>query len=93
MQNGSSINDEDKFIRDFNELNLDNISVKTQAELPDSLKNSDWCLEIAKIPEAGITAYGYVSDSFGYRGVLINKENMFYHFPDIYFTSPQLQLP
>lgn len=92
-QNGSSISAEDKFIRDFNELDLNNISVKTQAELPDSLKDSGWCLEIANIPEANITIYGYISDGFGFRGVLINRENILYHFPDIYFTSPQLQLP
>ena len=93
IQDMDSVRKEDQFILDFNRINLNSISVKSEAELPDSLEESGWCLEIANIPEAKLEIYGYVSDDFGFRGILIDMADELYHFPDIYFSSPQLQLP
>lgn len=93
IQDRGSMRKEEQFILDFNRIDLNNISIKSEAELPDSLEESGWCLEISNIPEAELEIYGYVSDDFGFRGILIDMADELYHFPDIYFSSPQLQLP
>lgn len=93
IQDRGSVRKEEQFILDFNRINLNSISIKSEAELPDSLEESGWCLEIANIPEAELGIYGYVSDDFGFRGILIDMADELYHFPDIYFSSPHLQLP
>ncbi|MBO5094339.1 MAG: hypothetical protein J6C33_08290, partial [Lachnospiraceae bacterium] len=36
---------------------------------------------------------GYISEAFGFRGVLIRRSDMLYRFPDVYFASPQLTFP
>lgn len=84
---------EQKFLNNFYSINIDNMDIRTEADLPDALNESGWCLKLAEISTAHISAYGYMDGHFGYRGVLIVKDGIIHYFPDIYFSSPELVLP
>lgn len=84
---------EQKFINNFYSINIDNMDIKTEADLPDALNKSGWCLKLADISTSHISAYGYMDGHFGYRGVLIVKDGSIHYFPDIYYSSPELILP
>ena len=90
---GREYHDQESGFKDrFNQVDLKNVKIITEKELPKALEEDGLCLKLGDIPEANIHIYGYIYDS-EFQGILIDKNGIVSRFPDICYMSPIQIMP
>ena len=90
---GREYHDQESGFKDrFNQVDLKNVKIITEKELPEALEEDGLCLKLGELPEVNIHIYGYIYDS-GFQGILIDKNGIVSRFQDICYMSPIQIMP